>query len=125
MTELRPALVMSALLAAAALVLTLDEFARPQPGHFSWPTGVELGAIVLLAMIAAIGWLVRDTPARSSARAWAKTALALDADLPEGLAERMNADVQQMQVAALLITISVLACLAMTARKTRQSAVEA
>lgn len=140
MARVRPAVLMSAVLATAALTLPLDELSRPQPAYFSWPNGPGVDVLVLLALIVTIGWLVRDTRPQSGANAWAKSALALaaslplawiaterivvrklrglpDGDMPDGLAERMNADVIQMQIAALIIAASVLFCIAMTTRQ--------
>jgi hypothetical protein len=138
----RTAILMSATLATAALVLTLDELSRPRPVYFSWPDAPELDAITLLALVGATGWLVRATRTHASANTWAKSALALaaslpfgwivsteivrrkliglpDADLPESLADRMVADVVQMQVAALLVTVATLACIAFAAQAQR------
>jgi hypothetical protein len=131
---------MSAILAMAALTLTLDELSRPQPVYFSWPNGPGVGMLVLLALIGTTAWLVRDTRSWPNSNAWAKSAFALvvslplgwyatmeivgrklvglpDADMPEGLVERMNADVLQMHIAALIVTGAVLACIAMTTRQ--------
>jgi hypothetical protein len=134
---------MSAVLASAALTLTLDELSRPQPVYFSWPNGPGVGMLVLLALIGSTVWLVRDTRYWRKSNAWAKSALALvvsiplawyatgeivfrklyglpDGDMPEGLVARMNSDVFQMQLAALIVTVGVLACIAMTARQWRR-----
>lgn len=140
MVGARPAALMSAVLAAAALTLTLDELSRAQPVYFSWPNGPGVGALVLLALIGTTAWLVRDTRPWRRSNTWAKAALALvvslpfgwyatmeivhrklrglpDGDMPEGLVDRMNADVLQMHIAALVVTTAVLACIAMTARR--------
>jgi hypothetical protein len=136
-----PALV-GAALAMGALALTLDELVRAQPVYFSWPNKPAVGALLLLALIAAMGWLIRDTRHRVAANAWAKAALALalslplgwiftagivfrkfsgipDGDMPDGVIDRMNADVFQMQIAALLVMSGVLVCIVMTTRPTR------
>jgi hypothetical protein len=141
MARPRPAIIVSAILATAALALTIDEFARPQPPYFDWPGGgIGAGTLVLPALITATWWLVRDTRQQPSANVWAKSALALaislplawiatakivfaklrgipDGDMPEGLVDRMNADVFQMQFAALLVTVGVLVCIAMADRR--------
>jgi hypothetical protein len=144
MAKIRPAVLISAALATGALALTLDELLREQPAYFSWPNGSAVGVLVLAALIAATWWLVRDTRLQSGANAWAKSALALaisvpfgwiateriawgklralpDGDMPDGVVEAMNGDVLQMQLVALVVTATVLACIAMTAR--RESAV--
>lgn len=126
------------MLATAVLALTLDELLRDQPAYFTWPNGPVVGAMALLALIAATVWLTRD----SRPNAWAKAALALavslplgwmatsdivlgklrglpDGDMPDGLLDRMNADVVQMQLAALYITLGALGCIVMNARQAR------
>lgn len=140
MAGIRPAVLMSAVLGIAALVLTLDELSRVQPTYFSWPNAPGVGALVLLALFGAVAWLVRDTRPRRASNMWAKSALALtvslplawyatndivwrklrvvpDGDMPAGLVDRMNADVFQMQVAGLAVTAGVLACIVMTTKK--------
>lgn len=145
MFGVRAASFICAVLATAALTLTLDELSRPQPIYFSWPNAPGVGILVLLALIGTAAWLVRDTRSRPNSNAWAKSALALttslplawyatmeivwrklrgvpDGDMPEGLVDRMNADVLQMQIAALIVTSAVLVCVTMTVRRSREPA---
>lgn len=138
MARAHSAAILGAVLAAMAVALTVDDFTRPVDLSDLFLIGA--GVLVLPALIAATWRLVVDTRQTSPANAWAKSALALavslplawiatsnivwskligvpDGDMPDGLVERMNADVLQMQAAALLVEVSVLACIAMAWRR--------
>lgn len=137
--RLRPSAVVTTVLASCALALTIDELAHP--GYLNWPDGAFVGALVLLALLAATGWLVLATREHGPARIWARAALVLalllpaiwlyrqdkilhelsalpDADLPPGWADRVSGDVMQTQVVVLVVTVGLLACaLALSVRR--------
>jgi hypothetical protein len=134
MFRLRALAIVSMALAACALALTVNELLQDRPRYLTFPNGGWLGGVVLLALVVANAWSLREVRHDRGAVSWAKTALTLsatlpliwafrylqvwrevslleDTDVPEEWSARMVGDMFQTHLVALGVTISVLACI--------------